>query len=147
MPTVGIAELLPLITHVKKWVTNLLRAKAERKKQSKRALRNVIRTVRKTSIYLRSLREGEKKSIKTEGELSDTWTELSFSLKDIGLKKLADRCDIKGEYWAEFASINEADVKLVKGRLKDIENLARASLKELEKKSRREKGKGSNLYS
>ena len=76
MPVVelGVSEWLTIITHVKKWVTNLLRAKSERKKQSKEALRAVIRAVRETTIYLRDLREGGQKSIKKERELSLLWT-------------------------------------------------------------------------
>jgi hypothetical protein len=64
MPVVelGVSEWLTIITHVKKWVTNLLRAKSERKKQSKEALRAVIKAVRETTIYLRILREEGQKS-------------------------------------------------------------------------------------
>lgn len=70
MPVVelGVSEWLTIITHIKKWVTNLLRAKSERKKQSKEALRAVIKAVRETTIYLRNLREGGKKSIDREKE-------------------------------------------------------------------------------
>lgn len=132
MPVVelGVNEWLTIITHVKKWVTNLLRAKSERKKQSKEALRAVIRAIRETTIYLRDLREGGQKSIDRERELSFLWTELSFKLEDLGLKKLANRCDLKGRYWADPATFNKIFLNLADIRLSDIEQLVYGSLKE-----------------
>lgn len=132
MPVVelGVNEWLTIITHVKKWVTNLIRAKSERKKQSKEALRAVIRAVRETTIYLRNLREGGQKSIDRERELSLLWTELSFRLEDLGLKKLANRCSLKGRYWADPAAFNKTFLNRIEIRLSDIEQLAYASLKE-----------------
>jgi len=130
----SLGEWIAIITHVKKWVTNLLRAKSERKKQSKEALRTVIKAVRETTIYLRMLREERPKSIAREKKLSLLWTELSFRLEDLGLKKLAHRCSILGRYWADPEAftknfLDSADI----GRLLDIEKLAYASLKELKK--------------
>ena len=133
MPVVelGVSEWLTIITHVKKWVTNLLRAKSERKKQSKEALRAVIRAVRETTIYLRDLREGGQKSIKKERELSLLWTELSFKLDDLGLKKLANRCSLKGRYWADPAAFDKAFLNRADIRLSEIEQHAYSILKEL----------------
>ncbi|MDH5384651.1 MAG: hypothetical protein OEY18_08090 [Candidatus Aminicenantes bacterium] len=130
----SVSEWLTIITHVKKWVTNLLRAKSERKRQSKDALRAVIKAVRENTIYLRILREGRQKSIARERKLSLLWTELSFRLEDLGLEKLANRCSIMGRYWADPAVFTQdfldtADTR----RLSDIEKLAYASLKVLKK--------------
>ena len=36
----------------------------------------------------------------TEAHLSILWTELGFALQDIGINKLAKRCQIKGKHWA-----------------------------------------------
>ncbi len=133
MPVIelGVSEWLTIITHVKKWVTNLLRAKSERKKQSKEALRAVIKAVRETTVYLRNLREGGQKSIEKERDLSLLWTELSFKIEDLGLKKLADRCSLKGRYWADPAAFDKAFLNRADIRLSEIEKLAYASLKEL----------------
>jgi hypothetical protein len=129
---VSISELLAIFTHIKKWVTNLLRAKAERKKESKKALRAVITAVRKTTLYVRNLQENSKKSVKKEEELSLLWTELSFKLEDLGLTKLSKRCYLKGRYWADPESFNEKLLERLKIRLKDIEQLAETSLKEFD---------------
>ncbi len=128
---VSISEWLLIITHVKKWVTNLLRAKAERKKESKEALRAVITAVRKTTLYVRDLRENSRKSIEKEEQLSLLWTELSFKLEDLGLTSLSKRCYLKGRYWADPTSFNEELLERAKIRLKDIEQLAETTLKEL----------------
>jgi hypothetical protein len=127
---ISASEWLLIITHAKKWLTNLVRAKAERKKQSKAALRAVITAVRETTIYLRNFRENEVKSIDKERELSLLWTELSFKLKDIGLTELSNRCSLKGRYWADPAAFDEFFLERANIRLKDIERLAETSLSE-----------------
>jgi len=135
MPVVELStiEWLSIITHVKKWVGNLRRAKAERKQESKQALRAVIKAVRETTIYLRNLRQGGEKSIDKERDLSLLWTDLSFKLEDLSLGKLAKRCSIKGRYWADPAPFEKDFLDRAGIRLSDIEQLARASLKELQK--------------
>ena len=124
-------EWLSLITHAKKWVSNLRRAGRQRKLESRAALRDVIVAVRKTTIYTRSLKEGGAKSLEQERELSLLWTELSFKLEDLGIGKLAKRCRIKGMYWADPASMDSEFLEKAGIGLSDIERLARLSLQEL----------------
>jgi hypothetical protein len=137
MPVVGLSasDWMTIFTHIKKWVTNLLRARTERKRQSKKALRAVIKAVRQTKPYLSMLRQGGKKSIDKEEKLSMLWTNLSFELKDLSLTKLADRCNIKGSYWADPTEFDEDFLDRAGNRLKDIEKLAEESLKDLENNS------------
>ena len=59
---IGVGEILSIITHIKKWVTNLLRAKKERKKQSREALEAVILAIIETQIYLGDIKERGKKA-------------------------------------------------------------------------------------
>jgi hypothetical protein len=126
-------ELLSIITHVKQWVGNLRRARQQRKQESKQALRAVISAVRETTVYMRSLKEGGKKSIDKEERLSLKWTRLAFELEDLGLNKLAARCSIKGRYWANPADFDQGFLERAGMRLSDIETLAQMSLHELEK--------------
>jgi hypothetical protein len=128
----SVSEWLSIITHVKKWVTNLLRAKADRKKESKEALRAVIMAVRETTLYVRNIRESGEKSIEKERELSLLWTDLSFRLKDLGLRKLAKRCNIKGRYWADPTLFDAEALDVAGIRLSDIERLAISNIDELE---------------
>lgn len=136
MPAVvlSVSDWITIITHVKKWVTNLLRAKSERKRESKEALRAVIKAVRETTIYLRILREGRQQSIAIEKKLSLLWTELSFRIDDLDLNKLANRCSILGRYWADPTAFTKDFLDSVDiDRLLDIEKLAYTSLKDLKK--------------
>jgi hypothetical protein len=124
-------DWIGLLTHVKKWVTNLLRAGQQRKEQSKDALRNVIRAVRETEIYVRHLNEGGKKSIDTERELSLRWTNLSFSLEDLKIETLAKRCRIKGQYWADPSRFDREFLDKAGTKLSEVEKVALLALKQI----------------
>jgi hypothetical protein len=127
------SEWLTIISHVKKWVTNLLRAKEIRKRESKDALRAVINAVRETRLYLRSIREEHKKSIDKEGQLSSLWTDLSFKLDDIKLSNLCERCSMMGRYWTDPALFDDESLNTAQDRLFDIEHIAHEGLDEIEK--------------
>ena len=127
------SEWLTIITHVKKWVTNLLRAKEKRKRESKDALRAIIRAAQETWLYLRDLRQGGSKSIDKEGSLSLLWTELSFKLDDIGLKSLSERCSMMGRYWADPALFDDESLNTAQDRMFNIEHIAQEGLDEIEK--------------
>ena len=131
----SVGEILAIISHVKKWATNLIRANKERKEQSKKALRAVVEAARTTKIYLRSLREGEQKSIDEEAKLSELWTTVYFALDDIsGLNKLAKSCNDLGSYWADPDEFEENFLEKAGNRMEDIEKRAEKSLKGLTKK-------------
>jgi len=124
-------EWLGLLTHLKKWVSNLRRASKQRKLESKSALRDVIKAVRKTTVYARSLKQNSKASLKQEGELSLLWTDLSFKLDDLGLTKLAKRCHITGIYWSDPSHLDKDFLDKAEIGLADIERLAKLNLHEL----------------
>jgi hypothetical protein len=126
------SDLLGLLTHVKQWVSNLLRASRERKAESKEALRSVVRAVRETEIYIRHLNDGGKSSIDIEKTLSLRWTNLSFRLEDIKLEKLAKRCRIKGKYWADPSKFDREFLDKAGTRLSNIEEVALKALKEID---------------
>ena len=134
MPITGLeitaADLIGLLAHIKRWVSNLSRAGKERKAESRRALRSVILAVRETEVYIRHIKEGGKKSIKTEKELSLRWTELSFELEDIGLNKLANRCRVTGKYWADPKKFSASFLDTLADKLNQIEQSAVTADKE-----------------
>ena len=123
--------LLSIITHLKKWVGNLLRAKEERKKESREALRAVIKASRKTALYLRRLREDGGKSLGKEEELTLLWTELSFRVKDLKLDSLSERCNLLGQYWVDPTLLDPAFLDRARERLAEVEKLASTSLKQI----------------
>lgn len=108
-----------LLKHASAWLANLGRASQARKQQSIKALRGVITAARETAVYLRQLQETGSHHHQTEARLAVLWTELGFALQDIGIDKLAKRCQITGAVWADpqrydAAFLQKADVSLEK---------------------------------
>lgn len=126
-------SLWELIKHLGSWLSNLRRAGSQRKEASIEALRAVILAARDTTVYVRQLNDTGLQDHHEETRLSLMWTELSFRLTDLGLNKLAKRCDIKGRFWAnpdqfEAGFLDKADVSLDK-----MEHLARQMVVEIER--------------
>jgi hypothetical protein len=120
-----------LFSHGSRWLSNLRRAKTERKRASVQALRKVITSSRETAVYIRRLNDNLNRDHNTERHLSLLWTELGFALEDLGIEKLANRCQIKGKHWSNPAHydkefLDRADVSLDK-----MERIAREVLAEI----------------
>ena len=122
-----------LVKHARIWITNLTKAKAARKRESVDALRKVIIAARRTRVYTRQLIETKKRSHKIENELAVLWTELSFALEDIGLKKLAKKCMISGKHWADPESYDTEYLKKADIGLESMEKLASNLLKSIKR--------------
>jgi len=83
---------------------------------------------------MRQLSDKGKRNHNTERRLSLLWTELGFALEDLGLSKLAKRCQIKGKHWSDPGHyskdfLDKADVSLDK-----MEKLANDLLAEINRK-------------
>ncbi len=124
-------SLWELIKHTSSWVTNLKRAKDARKKESVEALRKVVIAARKSSVYMRQLRDAGKRCHQTESELSTLWTELGFALDDLGISKLAKRCQIKGKHWADPEKTDREYLEKADVGLEKMERLATELLHEI----------------
>lgn len=120
-----------LTKHAGIWLVNLKRAKDERKKQSVAAIRKVITSARKTAIYMRQLNQGSNRDIGKEGELAMLWTELSFELQDLGVKKLAERCSIKGKHWVNPQESDKPYMQKADVSLERMEKIATELLEEI----------------
>ena len=121
------------VNQASQWLTNLNRASNERQRQSIEALRAVVIAARHTQAYVRLLNDTLNQDHAQEAKLSEMWTELGFKLTDLGLSKLAKRCDIKGRYWADpdcydIEFLQKADVGLER-----MEQLARQMLAQIER--------------
>ena len=111
--------LLSLGKFVLQWLQGLNRASGERKAECIKALDRVIAATRETQRYCTERDCGRVDSHK-EGQLAGMWTDLSFELDRVGVKKLAKRCDVKGRYWGARGSsekfseewLNQADITL-----------------------------------
>ena len=116
--------LWEILKHTKSWLTNLGRASDERKELSVRAVRNVITALRETAVYIRSMKDTGNRNHDTESHLSVLWTELSFALQDIGINKLAKRCQIKGKHWANPNHYDQDFLQKADISLESMEKLA-----------------------
>ena len=117
--------LWPLLRHLKQWLVNLRRAGQARKRESVAALRAVIVAARGTRVYLRELADSGRRNHARETELAETWTRLGFVLRDLGLGKLAKRCDLSGRYWSDPAQFEEDFLERADIGLARMEQLAR----------------------
>jgi len=124
-------SLWELVKHTGAWVVNLKRAKDARKKESVEALRKVVIAARKTSVYMRQLKDTGKRSHRTESELSTLWTELGFALEDLGISKLAKRCRITGKHWADPVQMDKEFLAKADVGLEKMEQIANEVLREI----------------
>jgi hypothetical protein len=128
----GSDELKTLLTHVMRWLVNLGRAHDERKHASITALREVIIVARRTAAYLRHLERTGQQDVTQEQELAERWTALGFTMQDLGLTKLAKRCDIRGRAWANPAQFAPGFLEKADVSLESIEQLASRALIEIQ---------------
>ncbi|WP_347369079.1 MULTISPECIES: hypothetical protein [Vibrio] len=128
---VSTISMWELTKHAGSWLVNLKRAKDSRKKQSVAAIRKVITSSRKTAIYMRQLNLNGKRDIEKEGELAMLWTELGFELEDLGVKKLAERCSIKGKHWENPQESDKKYMQKADVSLERMEKIAKELLAEI----------------
>jgi len=126
-------SLWELIKHLKQWLTNLNRASSARQRRSIEALRAVVIAARNTQAYVRLLNDTTNQDHQQEANLSEMWTELGFKLTDLGLSKLAKRCDIKGRYWADPNRFDNEFLQKADVGLERMEQLARQMLAQIER--------------
>jgi len=113
------SSLLSLGKFMFQWLQSLSRATEARKAECVNALDRVIAATRETRRYCTERDRGRVDSFR-EGQLASMWTDLSFELERVGVKKLAKRCDVKGRYWGARGSpehfseewLNQADITL-----------------------------------
>ena len=132
MAVISDISLWQLFRHLSQWLGNLSRARQQRQRESIEALRAVVVAARHTQAYLRQLDDSGRQDHANEAKLAVLWTELGFRLSDLGLTKLAKRCDIRGRYWANPDELDEDFLQRADVGLERIEQLARTLLAEIE---------------
>ena len=131
METVSAGLLWEIFKHARQWLANLRRASQERKLQSKKALRSIVSAARETAVYVRQLEETGKRDHKIERQLSLKWTELGFELEDLGIRDLAQKCQIKGKHWSNPNHFGREFLKKADVSLDRMEHSAQTTLKEI----------------
>ena len=132
MDVVTDLNLWTLIRHAGRWLVNLSRAGRARREASRAALRGVVVAARRTRRYLRAVDEAGERDATREAELSALWSELGFRLADLGLGKLAKRCDVTGRYWADPETFDAHFLAQADVGLERMERLAREVLATLD---------------
>lgn len=123
-------SLRELLGHLGRWLGALRGAGEARRLASRRALQQVVLAVRETSVHGPALAAGSLDSA-TRVQLTRLWTELSFTLDELGLDKLAKRCRLLGQQLADPAHTDAALLAAAGVRLSEIERQARALLSRL----------------
>jgi hypothetical protein len=131
MEPITSTTLYNLIRHGQTWLDNLRRARQGRIEESVKALRRVVTAARETAVYLRQLKATQQPDHKIERHLTVLWTELGFALQDLGLDKLAKRCQITGARWADPSRFDAAFLDKADVSLERMEALARRLLAEV----------------
>lgn len=119
------AKLLwDIFKHVRAWLANLDRASEARKRQSVEALRRIVTAARETAVYIRQLEESGTRDHGLERQLAARWTELGFELQDLGITRLAEKCQIRGCQWSNPGRYDRAFLEKADVSLDRIERLA-----------------------
>jgi hypothetical protein len=135
MENISAGLLWDIFKHARAWLANLSRANDQRKQQSIRALRDIISASRETAVYMRQMGESGKSDHTTERHLAVLWTELGFALEDLGIDKLAKRCQITGKHWADPGHYSEEFIKKADVSLERMEELAKEILHDIKNTS------------
>lgn len=131
--TVTGSTISALIGHLVRWVTNLGRAGAARKRESRESLKQVVLAVRKTAVYGRSLDAGTTRNFDREAEIAMEWTALAIELERLGLGKLAKKCRVTGWYWENQERFDAGFLERAQVGLDQVERLALALLAEIDR--------------
>ena len=133
MEPISSNTLYALFRHGLQWLGNLRRAREGRIEESVQALRKVITAARETAVYLRQLQQTGQPDHGVERQLTRLWTELGFALQDLGIDKLAKRCQITGARWADPARFDPAFLDKADVSLERMEKLATELLAEVKR--------------
>jgi len=131
MDIITSSQIWEILKNARSWLANLHRASQERKADSVRAVRNVITASRETAVYMREMKDTKNRNHNTEAHLSVLWTELAFSLEDIGINKLAKRCHISGKHWANPNNYDQDFLEKADISLDKMEKLANEILAQI----------------
>ena len=133
MEPISSNTLYALFRHGLQWLGNLRRAREGRIEESVQALRKVITAARETAVYLRQLQQTGQPDHAVERHLTRLWTELGFALQDLGIDKLAKRCQITGARWADPERFDPAFLDKADVSLERMEKLATELLAEVKR--------------
>ena len=126
-------SLWELFRHAGRWLINLHRAGRARKQASISAVRELVAIARETAVYLRQINQTGRHDHAMERRLTSGWTNLGFKLKDLGLTKLAKRCQITGKHWSNPQHYDDEFLRKADISVERMEKLALKLLHQIER--------------
>ena len=129
--------LLPILSHVREWLNLLQRNKGQNSLREEEALTALYMAVNETRIYMGSFggymigvasrKDRKKRDRETEEKLARLWTAASIKLRPVNMD-LADRCFLKGDYWANPDIWSEQEIRKARIEIDRVFKEARALL-------------------
>ncbi|HTA59652.1 MAG TPA: hypothetical protein VK805_15935 [Candidatus Baltobacteraceae bacterium] len=121
------------------WLGLLRKEQLGRGERERRAIKALYIALNETNLYFRRLdrphlarskqeRKEFQRNIRAEEALSRLWIEASVELRDIN-PDLADRCFLKGTFWADRDQWSDEDVQRANITLQKVVRDARAFLR------------------
>jgi len=120
----ALINLLPALGSLLKDGTRRRKLQDDR---GQRAVEGILRAVNETKLYIAALSRGKSRDNAREEELSRRWTEAASALHRID-DDLAQRCRLKGEYWADPDQWSESQLKEARILLTEVASDADALL-------------------
>lgn len=117
----GLSGIFHASEALRGWFQSLRQRKRELNDREQMALERLGKAVTETRLYLKRLdraaiskaKKGQaerRRARGTEEELSRLWTDASIALRRVN-QNLAERCYLKGGYWADPENWSAADIK------------------------------------
>jgi hypothetical protein len=108
--------LLPALGSLLKDTTRRRKLQNDR---GQRVVECILRAVNETKLYVAALSRGNERDGAREEELSRRWTDTAAALHGID-DDLAQRCRMKGEYWADPDRWSEQSLRKAKILLAEV---------------------------
>lgn len=124
---VNAAVLLGIATALQGLLTQVSEDRVREDEQFRRALKEVLRALNKTKAYIADRTCGQPRDRAREEELSLAWTRASGELWGVD-PDLAERCELKGEYWADPAAWDQDDIEQARIGIEQVSEEARSLL-------------------
>lgn len=124
---IEINQLVSVFQHVITWLKLASDEKQRHSEDYKKALLSVYFAANETKIYVATVKRRHKPDTRREAELSRLWTQAAVEIRELG-PVLAQKCLLRGDYWADPTAWTEQELEQAKISLKEIFERSRGLL-------------------
>jgi len=124
----GRMEMLEIIKSLFGLAPNLLALPKERRELRDNALRSILVALDETYLYYRDMNRGQQRDPDREAVLAKYWSAAAIPMAHVD-PALAQRCDLKAEYWLNPDGYNADTIKDLDIGLESVRNAYRTLLK------------------